>query len=477
MSTTSDAAAYESESWNRKHYSGGSVVIFALCVDLSVFCLGAVALGFFGGPSSTYLRGGAAIGLASCGFLILMAQFHRLYRMQSILRPEERVSDLARVSLLSSFGLLILLLLAYPSEVNFRTSALAFFFLFPFLFVGSRFAVGRAVKEVVRSGVALGRRVILIGDRTELACISEPECLSYGLNVLARVYLDINSFDVSLTAGDLASASVAVAQAREFRADEIAVVLPWRHRRAIEALTETLCLSPLPVRLYPDLNLREMIADRHRVFAHPEFAIDLKDEPLSRAERSVKRIVDVLLAGGGLLGLFPLLLMVAVLVKLDSRGPVFFRQRRRGFDQKEFRIWKFRTMRVMEDGATVRQARRDDDRVTAIGRLLRRTSIDEVPQLLNVLVGDMSIVGPRPHAISHDERYGELIDDYAKRYVVKPGLTGLAQVEGLRGETRTLDQMERRIERDIWYIRNWSFWLDIKIIAHTFVAVAKLDAF
>jgi undecaprenyl-phosphate galactose phosphotransferase/putative colanic acid biosynthesis UDP-glucose lipid carrier transferase len=156
---------------------------------------------------------------------------------------------------------------------------------------------------------------------------------------------------------------------------------------------------------------------------------------------------------------------------------VFFRQTRKGFDDHDFKIWKFRTMTVMEDGASVSQAQRHDERVTRVGRILRRTSVDELPQLLNVLTGEMSMVGPRPHAVVHDREYDDMIAQYALRRHVKPGLTGLAQVCGLRGETRNKEQMERRVEKDLWYIGNWSLWLDVKIAVRTLLVLAINDAY
>jgi undecaprenyl-phosphate galactose phosphotransferase/putative colanic acid biosynthesis UDP-glucose lipid carrier transferase len=163
----------------------------------------------------------------------------------------------------------------------------------------------------------------------------------------------------------------------------------------------------------------------------------------------------------------------AVAIKLDSEGPVLFRQRRNGFNTSPFVIFKFRTMTVMEDGAELQQAKRFDPRVTLIGRVLRRTSIDELPQLLNVLRGDMSLVGPRPHALAHDDHYGNLLSDYAFRHHVKPGITGWAQVKGYRGETSRIDQMKGRVDHDLWYINNWSLLLDCKILALTCLEVMR----
>jgi putative colanic acid biosynthesis UDP-glucose lipid carrier transferase len=165
------------------------------------------------------------------------------------------------------------------------------------------------------------------------------------------------------------------------------------------------------------------------------------------------------------------MLLIAALIKLSSKGPVFFRQRRYGLDGREIQVWKFRSMTCCDDGGQVRQATRDDNRVTKIGRLLRKASLDELPQLFNVLEGSMSLVGPRPHASAHNEQYRSLIDGYMLRHKVKPGITGLAQVNGYRGETETLDKMERRVACDHQYIREWSLWMDVKILFKTLKVV------
>jgi lipopolysaccharide/colanic/teichoic acid biosynthesis glycosyltransferase len=154
-------------------------------------------------------------------------------------------------------------------------------------------------------------------------------------------------------------------------------------------------------------------------------------------------------------------------VKLDSRGPVIYRQRRAGFNLNVFVVYKFRTMHESDDDAEVIQAQRDDARVTRVGRVLRRLSLDELPQLFNVLRGEMSLVGPRPHAVPHDQQYGRLIDGYLRRHRVLPGITGWAQVNGWRGETDTLEKMRARIEHDVWYIEHWSLALDLKILIRT----------
>jgi len=198
---------------------------------------------------------------------------------------------------------------------------------------------------------------------------------------------------------------------------------------------------------------------------------------MTMVERAAKRFVDVILASLAIFILLPVFAVTALAVKLDSAGPVIFRQRRNGFDQHQFSIYKFRTMRVLEDGQVITQARRQDPRVTRVGRLLRRASIDELPQLFNVLKGNMSLVGPRPHALAHDDQYKSVIETYCFRHHVKPGITGWAQINGLRGETAHLERMQRRVEFDIWYINNWSLWLDVFILLKTAFEVLKQKAY
>jgi putative colanic acid biosysnthesis UDP-glucose lipid carrier transferase len=197
------------------------------------------------------------------------------------------------------------------------------------------------------------------------------------------------------------------------------------------------------------------------------------ETPFQGADGVIKRASDLFLASLGLLLLWPLMMLLAIGVKLSSPGPVFFRQRRYGINGKEIRIFKFRSMTVWEDGENILQATREDPRTTRFGSFLRRTSLDEIPQLLNVISGEMSIVGPRPHAIAHNETYRSLIQGYMVRHKVRPGITGWAQVHGLRGETRTLDEMKARVEYDLDYLRRWSLWLDLRIMARTVGIIFK----
>jgi putative colanic acid biosynthesis UDP-glucose lipid carrier transferase len=195
--------------------------------------------------------------------------------------------------------------------------------------------------------------------------------------------------------------------------------------------------------------------------------VKVRERPIGGWGLVVKQLIDYTFAGIGLLVLLPAFLMISVAIKLDSSGPVFFRQRRLGCNEREIIVFKFRTMTVAEDNNDVVQAKKDDPRVTRVGRLLRMSSFDELPQLLNVLRGEMSLVGPRPHALAHNEYYRSRVNRYSNRHKVKPGITGLAQIKGLRGLTDTPEKMRQRVEIDIHYINNWSIWLDLKILALT----------
>ena len=197
-------------------------------------------------------------------------------------------------------------------------------------------------------------------------------------------------------------------------------------------------------------------------------AINLAASPITDLRVLPKRVFDRLFAFGALTALAPLMLVIAVMVKLSSPGPVFFRQKRKGIDGNQFEIYKFRSMKVhAETAGKITQATRRDPRITAVGAFLRRTSLDELPQFINVLRGEMSVVGPRPHALEHDDIYKDLVKGYMHRYRIKPGITGWAQINGYRGETDRIEKMMGRVKLDLYYMQNWTFWLDIKIVVLT----------
>ncbi|MCZ7562791.1 MAG: undecaprenyl-phosphate glucose phosphotransferase [Burkholderiales bacterium] len=253
---------------------------------------------------------------------------------------------------------------------------------------------------------------------------------------------------------------------KEAGVEAIFITLPMGTQPRILWLLEELRDTTASIYFVPDIFLYDIIQARvDDIDGVPVVAVC--ETPFYGVNGLVKRISDIVLAALILVLTAPLMLAIAVGVKLSSPGPVIFRQRRYGLDGKEIVIYKFRTMRVMEDGGTIPQARKGDQRVTRFGACLRRLSLDELPQFVNVLQGRMSVVGPRPHAVAHNELYRKVIKGYMVRHKVKPGITGLAQVSGARGETDTVEKMQRRIELDLAYLRNWSLRLDLEIILKT----------
>ena len=268
----------------------------------------------------------------------------------------------------------------------------------------------------------------------------------------------------------------AIEAARAEPIAEILLLIGWQHNWTIESISKLLSVLPIPVYLLPDDNTAHFLSSRS-ISVGTTWAAEIQRAPLTKTEQFLKRCFDAVGAGAVLLLLSPLMLMTALLIKFDLPGPVLFLQTRNGFNGRAFRIVKFRTMYVLEDGHQIRQATRADPRITRIGWWLRRANIDELPQLFNVLRGDMSLVGPRPHAVAHNSEFEKVVANYAFRHHVKPGITGWAQVNGFRGETPTPEVMAKRVEFDIWYINNWSMWTDIRILFRTLILGVQPTAY
>ncbi|MCC5869621.1 MAG: undecaprenyl-phosphate glucose phosphotransferase [Gammaproteobacteria bacterium] len=252
--------------------------------------------------------------------------------------------------------------------------------------------------------------------------------------------------------------------------DVIFIALPIRHVQRVMALLDDLRDSTASIYYVPDVFVFDLIQSRTgEIMGIPVVA--MCETPFYGYRGVLKRLTDMALTLCIMVPAIPLMLLIALAIRLTSRGPVIFRQRRYGLDGREIVVYKFRSMYVTEDGGQIRQASRDDDRITPLGRLLRRYSLDELPQLINVLQGKMSLVGPRPHAVAHNEIYRRLIKGYMIRHKVLPGITGLAQVNGCRGETTDLSEMQNRVDYDLDYLRRWSPIMDIKILLLTAVRV------
>ena len=332
-------------------------------------------------------------------------------------------------------------------------------------------------KHYLRLAVARGaigrRNSVLLGDGIEIASLENWDLLTlFGTGEVNRFVLATATEDLLQQSNDVKTLNAAAEFIREHNASEILLALPWHDTPRIDFIREQLKLLPISVKLLPDTQIRTL-TNYASSAGQRELSIEIQRAPLGVTERMVKRAMDISLASLALIFLLPLMAFTALAIKLDGPGPVIFRQNRKGFNRQNFAMFKFRTMIVQENGDSVTQATRDDPRVTAIGKLLRASSIDELPQLINVLRGEMSLIGPRPHALAHDTYFETVLGDYAFRHHVKPGMTGWAQVNGLRGATPTVDVISKRVKMDLWYINNWSLWLDIQIILKTFVEVLR----
>jgi putative colanic acid biosynthesis UDP-glucose lipid carrier transferase len=263
-----------------------------------------------------------------------------------------------------------------------------------------------------------------------------------------------------------------VAKATQGRIDFVYITLPMGDEKKIVGLVDELANTTTSVFLVPDLFVFDLL---HSSWISLDGIpmISVFDTPFYGVDGWLKRFEDIVLASMILTLISIPMLVIAIATKLTSPGPVIFKQRRYGLNARVMEVWKFRTMTVCEDGEDIAQATKGDMRVTRLGAFLRRTSLDELPQFINVLQGRMSIVGPRPHAVSHNEKYRKLLHGYMLRHKVKPGITGWAQINGWRGETENLEKMKYRITYDMEYISNWSLWLDFKIIMRTLLIVVR----
>ena len=342
--------------------------------------------------------------------------------------------------------------------------------------------LGRAVAVRVLRALAsrgrLARKIMIYGAEVEAEhllehfnLLDEPWNKVIGVFDDRKKRRDRNLEDMAVQGG----LQELVRRAREERAEEIIVALSWEslHGRTNEIFRE-LSMLPTNVRLCPDRTVMGILS-RPLDYTHGLPMISVLDKPMTGWDAIAKRIFDFCVSGLLLLFLSPVMAAIMIGIKFDSPGPIFFRQRRYGFNNELIEVWKFRTMKVeQQDADAERLATYNDPRVTRLGSILRKTSLDELPQLYNVFNGSMSLVGPRPHALkakAGDALYEDVVGEYAKRHRVKPGITGWAQVNGWRGETDTEEKIIKRVEHDLYYIDNWSIWLDIRILFRTVAVV------
>lgn len=339
------------------------------------------------------------------------------------------------------------------------------------LLVSTRFVARAVLRRMAREGGVFARRIALVG-RNEVA-----EKFKALAESTERAISIVGVFDVKATGaaqhasngldGDLAALARA---ARNGEIDDIVIAAPEASSADMDAIVSKLSVLPVSIAICPTVHwLDHTGGEIVKIGAAP--LLNLYRRPLEGWGGFVKTLEDKVLGTILFIAAIPVLLAIALAIRLQGPGPIFFRQQRHGFNNEVFRIYKFRTMTVTEDGDRVDQAKKNDPRVTPLGRFLRRTSLDELPQLINVIKGEMSLVGPRPHALAHNHAYAQTIENYSGRHKMKPGITGWAQVNGYRGETSENEQMAERVRYDLAYIDNWSPWFDLKILVLTVAAV------
>ncbi|SDT59707.1 undecaprenyl-phosphate glucose phosphotransferase [Bradyrhizobium canariense] len=415
-----------------------------------------------------------SIGIIVAANFTAMMAARRNYRLKNLTLLTRQARDTI-IIWCGVFGTLTVVAFTLKVSNEFSRGAATLFFAGGLATLLSwRYLVANRISHALANGSFARKKIIIITERG-LNASSRPlnELRRYGYHPIQTCEVSKDEISSLVITGSLRSKLADVIElAKCEQIEDIYLLIGWQHRHAIDGILSALAVLPISVHLIPD----ESAA---RFLNHPisnvgsTWTTELQRAPMTRAELAAKRVFDVGLATAALITLLPLMLVTALLIKLDSRGPVLFLQKRNGFNGRAFNIFKFRTMHVLEDGPVIQQATRNDPRVTRLGRWLRRSSIDELPQLLNVILDDMSLVGPRPHATSHNSEYEKVIANYAFRHHVKPGLTGWAQVNGLRGETTQIEQMERRVEHDLWYINNWSPLLDLRIVLQTIVTALR----
>ncbi|SIR47278.1 undecaprenyl-phosphate glucose phosphotransferase [Bosea sp. TND4EK4] len=454
--------------WFRYDLAGPIV----LASDVLVIVFASIICGFaydFLRVGSFNINESAALGTLFAVLFVMLTRLRGLYGPLELLQPLRQLWNAIVVWLVVAGFLTVMGFALKAGAAVSRGAAISFVLLGFVCVAGLRVFWHAFMRRALAKGKFASRRVVVIGDDDGLERGQLTQRLApFGLAVAARVRLSPGIDDEAATSAAIADI---VAGIRGSQIEEIVVALGTGRLGLADRIVAGLRILPLPIKLMLDKRLVDLVGRPIHHFGPGLVAVEMHRAPMTLAERCAKRALDIAIAGPTLLLIAPLMIMVAILIRLESRGPILFKQMRNGFNNQPFQILKFRSMRVLEDGGQIRQASRHDNRVTKVGRWIRKLSIDELPQLWNVLRGEMSIVGPRPHALAHDIHYEKLIGDYPYRQHVKPGLTGWAQVNGSRGETPTTESMAERIRLDLWYVENASVWLDIRIIARTFITL------
>ena len=454
----------------------------AFVADLATIILASIASGTayhllaYGdaGPMFLFVKTGFMVAL----FFTLPFLFREKYNLTAYITDNERLPGLFLIWNYAFFSMFALGFLTKSIDIFSRGTLLLFYFAGFAAIALLRTVLNRQIRAGCKTGRVAARQIMLVGTERKIREFQKHyQPWNHGLRITHSIVLD-EHFDGSKQEGDglelEQTLNDALSLTRQERPDDIILLLPWSRRSLIERCVEHFANGSVSIHLGPQA-IFDRFVDARLSKMGPIATLNLVRPPLSLLETGLKRSFDIVAAATGLLVLSPAFVIIAILSRLDSKGPVFFRQTRYGFNLEPFEIIKFRTMHVMEDGPEVKQVVRNDPRITRFGSFMRKWNIDELPQLINVLKGDMSLVGPRPHAVAHDDEFAQKIAQYARRMNVQPGITGLAQINGFRGPTDTDEKIRKRVEHDLHYIDNWSFWLDLYIIFMTLFSKKAYD--
>jgi Undecaprenyl-phosphate glucose phosphotransferase len=414
-----------------------------------------------------------ALGLIASFIHIVRLGGRSYYDFESVAKPAVEIIEVLISWLTTGLMLAFFAFLFKIGQSFSRGSFLVFLASAPAGLLAERKIAKFLIAKAAARG-AIGRRnMVLLGDRAELDSLEPRDLLAFfGAGEVNRFQLSADSDPLVRKSSDTKTLDLVANFVRKNNTAEIMLALPWSDVARIEVIRDQIKMLPVSAKLLPDTQIRTLT--NYASSAHQRVvSLEIQRAPLSMIERVVKRGIDILIGILALIFFTPIMALTALAIKSDGEGPIFFLQNRKGFNGRQFVMFKFRTMTVQENGDVITQATRNDPRVTRIGKLLRAASIDELPQLINVVRGEMSLVGPRPHALAHDNYFEGLLQDYAFRHHVKPGMTGWAQANGLRGATPSVDQIARRVKMDLWYINNWSLWLDIQILIKTLIEVLR----
>lgn len=375
--------------------------------------------------------------------------------------------EVLQIWLMVIFMLLMLVFVSKTSEGFSRLEVLTWFVAAPVALIAVRLLVRRVLRYFRRQGLNIRRAAVVGHNPLGHQLVEHLDSMAWSGLVVKGIFDNYQgvegAFNGNKSKYPLGSMDEMIQKARTGEFDSVYIALPLRNARSVETLVSQLADTTVSVFVVPDLFLSELMHSRWIDFGGMPL-VSVYETPYYGLYGWLKRAEDLILSSLILLLISPLMAAIAIAIKATSPGSVFFKQRRYGLNAEVVEVWKFRSMTVCEDGENIRQAKKGDVRITPLGAFLRRTSLDELPQFINVLQGSMSVVGPRPHAVAHNEQYRKLIKGYMLRHKVKPGITGWAQVNGWRGETDTLYKMQKRVDYDMEYFKNWSLLFDLKIV-------------